>query len=300
MTSAFFAVLLLAAAGDAPTVTASVSKSDLKVGETFTVELTASGPAGATFTFAKAAGGDSVDLREATPAPGAPPPPPGVQRYDAIAVALGDVELPAMEVPYRLADGSAGTVKTEPVKLHVESGLPKDPKQQKLADIRGPLSLSIGAAFWIALGIVAALAAALAVWLMRRRRPPATALAEPEVAPDVEALRALDRLAGAGLVERAEFRAYYIALADVAKRYLERRLGAPVLEMTSAEMAAFLRDHGQAGPFATAMRELAGAADHVKFARGSSLEDEARRHLQAARALVAGIEEKLRPREQVA
>ena len=73
-----------------------------------------------------------------------------------------------------------------------------------------------------------------------------------------------------------------------------------MLEMTSAEMGSFLRDHPHAGPFATSVRDLAVAADRVKFARGAGLEDEARRHLEAARALVRGIEERRRPREQVA
>jgi hypothetical protein len=111
----------------------------------------------------------------------------------------------------------------------------------------------------------------------------------------VEALAALERLAASGLVERADYRGYYIALAEIAKRYLERRLGAPVLEMTSSEMAAFLRDHPQGGPFASTVREMAWAADQVKFARGTGMEHEARRHLDAARGLVRGLEQRLRP-----
>jgi hypothetical protein len=289
-------VLLLAA--DGPRVSATASKTDLHVGESFVVELTAAGPAGTTFEFPKEAGNDSVELRE-SPA-GASPPPPGVRRYEAMALALGDVDLAAIPVPYRLPDGSSGTASTEPIRLRVDSVLPKDPKQQKLADIRGPLPLTIGAPFWVAVAIVSLLVAGAVLWWVRRRRPAPPAAAPPVVAADLEALAALDRLAGSGLVERADYRAYYIALAEVAKRYLERRLDAPVLEMTSAEMASFLRDHAVAASFATSVRELAGAADRVKFARGAGLEDEARRHLEAARALVRGIEERLRPREQVA
>lgn len=293
------ALIVLLTAG-APGVKASASKTDLHVGEAFVVELTADGPAGTTFEFPKEAGSESVELRAQEQAPGASPPPPGVHRYDAMALALGDVELPGIEVPYRSADGTSGKATTEPIRLRVESVLPKDPKQQKLVDIRGPLTLSIGAPFWIALAVVLLLVGAAAYWLWRRRRPAVAPAAAPQVEPDVEALQALERLAGAGLVERAEYRAYYIALAEIAKRYLERRLGAPVLEMTSAEMAAFLRDHPAASSFATSVRELAGAADQVKFARGAGLEDEARRHLESARALVRGVEDKLRPREQVA
>jgi Domain of unknown function (DUF4381) len=297
MTPLAFVLLLTAAA---PGVKASASKTDLHVGEPFVVELSASGPAGTTFEFPKEAGSESVELRAQEHAPGASPPPPGVHRYDAMALALGEVELAGIDVPYRLADGTSGKATTEPIRLRVESVLPKDPKQQKLADIRGPLALSIGAPFWIALGLATLLIGGVAFWLWRRRRPVVAPAAVPSIEPDAEALQALDRLAGAGLVERAEYRAYYIALAEIAKRYLERRLGAPVLEMTSAEMASFLRDHPAASSFATPVRDLAGAADRVKFARGAGLEDEARRHIESARALVRGIEEKLRPREQVA
>jgi hypothetical protein len=290
--------LALLLAAEAPTAGASASKTSLTVGEAFVVEVTVAGPAGATFELPKEAGNESVELRVAAAA--ASPPPPGVHRYDAMALALGDVELPGIDVPFRLADGTAGTATTEPIQLRVESVLPKDPRQQKLADIRGPVSLAIGAPFWIAVGAAIVLAGTIAFWIWRRRRPTVAPVTAPALEPDAEALQALDRLAGAGLVERADYRAYYIALAEIAKRYLERRLGAPVLEMTSAEMASFLRDHPAASSFATSVRDLAGAADRVKFARGVGLEDEARRHLESARALVRGIEDKLRPKGQVA
>lgn len=290
--------LVLLALLAAPTARASASKTSLTVGEAFVVEVTVAGPAGARFELPKEAGNESVELREAPAA--ASPPPPGVHRYDAMALALGDVELPGIDVPYRLADGTTGKATTEPIRLRVESVLPKDPKQQKLADIRGPVPLAIGAPFWIAVGVGVVLAGAAAFWIWRRRRPVSAPAATPALQPDAEALQALDRLAGAGMVERADYRAYYIALAEIAKRYLERRLGAPVLEMTSAEMASFLRDHKAASSFATSVRDLAGAADRVKFARGAGLEDEARRHLESARALVRGIEDRLRPKEQVA
>jgi hypothetical protein len=151
MTPALLALLLLAA--DAPPrAKATASKTELRVGETFTVEVAATGPPGATFEFASEAGNESVELRAPTLPPGASPPPPGVHRYEAMALALGDVELPALTVPYRLADGSTGSVATEPIRLRVESVLPKDPKQQKLADIRGPMPLAIGRPFWMRCG----------------------------------------------------------------------------------------------------------------------------------------------------
>lgn len=303
MTAPLF--LLLAAvplAGQEPRVKAVASPAEVRVGEAFTVEVTASGPPGTTYTFPKDPGGESVELHEPEASPAGTPvpePAPGTHRYRAAAFAVAEAEVPAIAVSYRLPDGSEGVAKTETIPLRILSVLPKDPKEQKLADIRGPVPLRVAASFWIAAGALALLLAVLLFWIARRwRRPTATAPAAPPVAPDVEALAALDRLASSGLLEGGDYRGYYIALAEIAKRYLEARLQAPVLEMTSAETYAFLRDHPTGSPFALPVRDLSGAADRVKFARGEGLEDEARRHLGGVRQLVLGLEEKLRPRPE--
>lgn len=295
-------MLAAAAAGaeDAPRVSATVSKTEVTVGETFTVEVAAEGPPGAVFTFPAEAGNEDVVLRT-PPGSGEEPSPAAGHRYQAAVFAIGDAAVPAIPVKFRLGDGSEGEVQTEPVPLRVASLLPKDPAEQKLADIRGPGPLAIGRGFWLALAAAAlVVAAALALWLLRRRRPPAEARpAAAELAPDVEARRALDALAASGRVARGEYRAFYIALVDIAKRYLERRLGAPVLEMTSAETVAFLRD-GPHGELLPVVRDLALAADQIKFARGHGVAAEAERHLEAVRGLVKTLESRLRPKEEKA
>ncbi len=113
--------------------------------------------------------------------------------------------------------------------------------------------------------------------------------------PDAEALRSLDALAQAGLLDRAEYRRFYVELTIVAKRYLERRLGAPVLEMTTAETLSFLRAHPQGADLTPGVRDLAEAADRVKFAKAVGLRAECERHLAAVRALVPALEARLRP-----
>lgn len=290
----------LAPAGEAASVKATASRTEVRVGEAFTVEVTASGPPGTTYTFPRDAGSESVELREPAAAPaGTPVPEPtsGTHRYEAAAFAVGEAEVPPLAVSYRLPDGTEGVAKTEAIPLRIVSLLPKDPKEQKLADIRGPVPLRVATAFWIALGLVVALVAGVVVWIVRRRRKAAApAPAVPALPPDAEALVALDGLAASGLLERSDYRGFYIALTEIAKRYLEARLGAPVLEMTSAETHAFLKDHPHGRSFAIPVRDLAGAADRIKFARGEGLEEEARRHLAGVRQLVAGLEERLRPR----
>ena len=287
-----------AASETAPSVSATASKTQLTVGEQFVVDVTASGPAGTTWTFPEEPGNEEVELQpladdSASPQPS--PPPQAMRRYSASVFTLADTAVPAIRVGYRYADGRSGEVATEPVPLHVVSLLPRDPKDQKLADIRGPVPLTVGRSFWIAL-LGGALLLAAAAWAIRRRRKAQTSsVSVPELAPDAEALAALARLEASGLLSRGDYRSFYIALTETAKRYLERRLAAPVLEMTTSEMAAFLREnaHGQAA--LPTMRDLTGAADRIKFARGDGLADEALRHLVGGREMIAALEARLNP-----
>jgi hypothetical protein len=293
------ALLLLAQAAGPVSVKATASKTEVTVGEAFTVDLKATGPAGTTFEFPGEEAADAFELR--TPpleAEGSTPAvEPGTHRYEAAVFTVGEATLPSIAVRYRLPDGTEGEASTEAVALKVVSLLPKDPQEQKLADIRGPQAVGIGRAFWVALGVALVLAAALAWWLVRRRRKGEAPRAAkvPEVPADAEALRDLEALAASGLASRGEYRSFYIRLTGVAKRYLERRLGAPVLEMTTAETLAFLRGHVHGGDLLPVVRDLAEAADRIKFAKGQGLAQEAGRHLAAVRALVPALEAKLRP-----
>jgi len=282
------------------TVAATASADEVTVGETFTIELKALGPPGTSYRFAAEASEDEIELRTPEPAAAgdsAPAPEPGTHRYEAEIFALGEVEIPPIPVRYRLADGTEGEAETEPIVLKVASLLPREADEQKLVDIQGPQRVGIGRAFWLALIVALLLGAGLVTWLVRRRRketaPAATPV--PQTPPDVEALAALDALAASGLLEARAFREFYIRLTAVAKRYLERRLDAPVLEMTTAETVALLRDHAHGGELLPVMRDLAQAADQIKFARGQGLTEAAERHLAAVRALVAALEARLRP-----
>jgi hypothetical protein len=290
------AVLLAAPlrAADEPVAVATASKAEVTVGETFTVEVQARGPAGTTFTFPPEITQETFELRTAA---GESPPPPAVHRYQATVFGLGDAQVPPIPVRYRLPDGTEGEVKAAAIALKVVSLLPRDKEQQKLADVRGPVEVAIGRAFWAGVAGLLLLVAGLVLWLRSRRHKNAAPVVPPvpALAPDEEALRALDALVASGRLARAEYRPFYIELAAIVKRYLERRLEAPILEMTTAEMLAHLRANPQAVELVSPLRDLAGAADQIKFARGAGQEAEAERHLAAVRGLVKTLEARLQP-----
>ena len=282
------------AAGE-PVAEATASKARVSVGETFTVEVRASGPAGTTFTFPGEAVADTFELRSAPT--GATPLPPGAHRYEARVFALNGAQVPPIPVTYRQPDGTTGIVHTAAIPLEIVSLLPREKAEQKLADVRAPVPIPIGRAFWLGLAGMILLLTALAWWIFSRRRAASPVLAAPvpSIAPDEEARRSLEALVASGRLARGEYRLFYIDLTGIAKRYLERRLAAPIVEMTTAEMLAHLRAHPHAADLAPTLRDLAGAADQIKFARGSGLTEAAERHLSATRATIETVEARLRP-----
>jgi hypothetical protein len=268
------------------TASAKVSKADVAVGEPFTLTLTAQGPPGTEFVFP----GDVQDEKiEIHPQPAARPKP-GEEIYQAAVFTLTDAAVPALDVSYRLPDGTRGKVQTEAVPLKVRSLLARDAPNQQIADIRPPVTLSLGRAFFIALGLLGAVVLGLVIWLWRRRPVAAPAPVRPPVPPDVAAQTALDSLAASDLLDRGEYRPFYIHLTEIAKRYLEARMAAPVLEMTTAEMVAFLRSEWKGSELADLMRDVSGAADQIKFARGQGGRAVAEGHLDAVRRMVASVE----------
>jgi hypothetical protein len=308
------------------TATARTDKTETTVGEAFVVEVEAEGPDGTTYTFPPAAESETAELGQPAPAtaagasggsanPGAPgstPPadlggapalaaalPPNVHRYEARVFALGEVTLPSVVVRYRLPGGTEGEATAPGPKVKVGSLLPKDAPAQTIVDIRPPVGVGIAPVFWAALAAALVLLAGAGVLLWRRLRrplPEAAKLPEPELDPATDARQALDRLARGGHFGRGDGRGFYIALSAIAKRYLERRLQAPIVEMTTAEMLAHLRESEHAADLHATMRDLAPAADQVKFAKGEALSEEGDRHLAAVRQLVDRLEERLRPR----
>jgi hypothetical protein len=67
--------------------------------------------------------------------------------------------------------------------------------------------------------------------------------------------------------------------------------------MTTAETLGFLREHEHGGELLPVIRDLAQAADRIKFARGQGLAEAAEGHLAAVRTLVPALETRLRPVE---
>lgn len=279
-------LFVLAQAG-VPTLEVRPSTSNVSIGERFQVTVEARGATGTAYEFPKEITGGPVELRWSRPATGQA----DVAVYDAQAFAIGEAaQIPEVEVGYTLKDGGTGTVKTSMVPLNVVSILDPNEQDPKPADLAPPVPVLVSRAFWIASGLASLLVLAGLIALARRIRfpkKPVDPRVTPAASPEEEAMAGLDRLASSGA--RGEAKAFYITLIQILKLYLERRLEAPILEMTSTEALGFIKTHAWTAPHAVALRDLISSADLVKFG-GFSDAPNADRHLQLVRDTVSRID----------
>ncbi len=283
----FLVYLTLAQAGaPLPTIEVRPSTANVSIGEKFEVTVELKGPRGATYDFPKEISDGSVELIQSQP-----PTADGVAVYNAQAFAMGkDGRIPEIEIQYTSADGSRGSVKSAPVPLNVVSTLDPNEQNPAPADFAPPVPVLVSRAFWIVAGLATILVLAGLVLLARRLRFPRK-LEDPKVTPattpEEEAMAGLDRL----VASRAALdpKTFYIQIVQILKQYLERRLEAPVLEMTSTETLGFVKNHAWTAPHAVALRDLVASADLVKFG-GSSDASNADRQIQFVRDMVGRID----------
>lgn len=258
----------------APGVRLHVLADSVSLGERFEAAVAVDHPAGRSVLFAA--------------------PPPGLPEAGP-ALAFGDAEVLGVR---RLAPTARGAARTDsavytlavfetdavlgpvPVRLatpgdttRLETGAADLAVRPEIAGEASPRPsppeppFPFPSAWWV-WGAVAAgsalLAAALVPWLRRRlgRRP----TDRVRLPPYAEARGRLEVLDGAALDDaRAPDR--IVVLAEVLRTFLARRLDVPALEMTTAELAAALRDDDRVPPSARdAAQRALGIADLVKFA----------------------------------
>ncbi|MGH7477040.1 MAG: hypothetical protein ACRELD_12170 [Longimicrobiales bacterium] len=151
---------------------------------------------------------------------------------------------------------------------------------------------------WI-LGLAAALLLlALLAWLIyrwwtgRRREPVVTPLTARE-----RALRALDRVREAGLMERGELKVFYSRVVTIVREYVAVLHPALGPEMTTLELGRVFP-----GPFepanAEALLVLLTAADRVKFAGRRPAREDVEREWRGFREWVEAVPPSPAPREE--
>ena len=161
----------------------------------------------------------------------------------------------------------------------------KDPRPAKGGLAYWPASPSRW--IWIALAVLAVLAAGL--WALRRfLTTPRTILHMPKPVPPYQiALDALDALRAKGWIEALTIEPFYVELSSIVRRYLEGRFGLRAPERTTEE---FICDALTSRKLSDAHQNLVAGfleqSDLVKFARHAPGPTDMRNALDSAASLV--------------
>lgn len=288
-----------------PEVTASAAPSEVRVGEAFTLYVTAVYGADVTVNLPAtlALGGvlEESPGRSARDSKRADGKLIREWQVPLRAWMLGDVQLPPVPVTF-VAPAGSGQIMTPPIPLKIIATVADADDPTQLRDMAKPrtltrrdwtLAIIAGAVLAVIVGLVLYLR-----WRKRRRRRP-VARSVPRAAPlpsqslireldgpAAEALRALAAIEAAGTLHAAPTAAVE-QMVQVMRTFLGRRGGFPPADLTTAELEREVaRRRAVPDDVLPRMRRWLAVGDRVKFAGVPPDTAEATDVLGDARALV--------------
>lgn len=266
---------------------ATADKAEIQVGEDLSVQITVHHPPGAEFLIPSGAELEPFELIERVDETPASPVESRITLTMAAYRLPGEIAVPAIQVEYRDESGEMTSIETAPIPIRLVTSL--TPDVTDINDIKGPVEdLPVpgrwGNLWWLLLALLAAIIAYLVYRKLRKdRTAPMTAVpAAPPLAPEIEAEKALRKLADARLIEQGRALEFYTALAEILKRYSGRRFSVPYLERTTTEVLTDLKQTRLKYDSMEILRGILRAADLVKFARVAQADEESQRMIPEA------------------
>jgi hypothetical protein len=195
--------------------------------------------------------------------------------YQVAAYTTGELQFPAITVPYTLAAKQATATSTA-LPFRVDSVIPAGDPATDIRALKPQIELQAPAAAtpWRRIGIVAAVVMAVLLLALllggrvrdrRRRLTPAPA---PSVPPlEAEARAELDRIVAAGYLARGDYAAHYARVAECIRGYVARRYGFPATALTTAELQERMVLSGVGRWRARLVSGLLSECDAVHYAR---------------------------------
>jgi hypothetical protein len=289
---------------DAPTVGASLDKTEALVGDRVNLTLSAVAKAGIAVTLPAKIELGKLELldrvsgdklgRDLGDGRRSHKFVLGVAAYET-----GELEVPPITLEYLDARGEVRTVQTAPVTLRIKGLVPdvqpnRPPRSALVEDKRVMKLVRWGAAVAggaLLFGVVFLLARRS----RRRRKELSTpAILVPSRPADEVAMEKLRALRAAGSFGADGYRPFYFAVAEIVRAYLGGRYGFDSLELTTTELMDELQKRAPhlAIPDGEVVRFL-NDTDLVKFARTGSSDEAALKILDTAEAIVLSTAPKL-------
>ena len=204
---------------------------------------------------------------------------------DARLFTPGAFSTPPLTV--KIADGAGQVVDLPAQPLTVEIGSVLVEGDAELRDIKPQVELPyVNFIPWIIAGVILALAAAVIVLASLRLRAKRARTAVDNRLPHQVALDELARVEGLRLPDEARFKEHYSLISECLRLYMERSVDVPMLERTTAEIEAGLRETSLPQPVASQYVSLLDVSDLVKFSKFKPDASNAYGLLESARQIV--------------
>ena len=277
-------------AGQSVSISAAMSTNQIRIGDLVDVTLTILHPAGTTVGFPNPGNGKDVIVRDAK-----------TETHtfsNGVSQTVQKLRVTSMTVTNHILGDKASILISTPqgvitnaypfLSLDVVSSL--KPGEKDIRPAKGGLAhwpAPPSHWLWIALGLLAALAAVFFA-LRKFLTTPRTFLHLPPPVPPYQiALDALAALRAKGWIEALKIEPFYVALSGIVRRYLEARFGLRAPERTTEE---FIRDALSSKKLSDAHRDLVAGfleqSDLVKFARHAPGASDMHNALDSAERLV--------------
>lgn len=207
------------------------------------------------------------------------------------AWAPGVFDLPAIVIPYRDQEGDLGETvapsRTVSIVSVLAEGETEKAELKPQATLPAPSRVSyyLGTLFVLAIGGVVGWTG----YRYLRRRPSAAAGSSLDLNPRLPqeiAYDELERIEALDLPAQGELKLHYSLLADCVRAYVDGRYRVPAMDLTTAELAAALRDRSVVPKHIVLIREFLAQADLVKFAKFHPHVDQAYGAVDVARNIV--------------
>jgi hypothetical protein len=289
---------------DAPTVGASLDKSEAHVGDRLTLTVSAVAKAGIAVTLPGKLDLGKLELLERNDGDRAGRDLGDGRRahrfiLGVAAYETGELTVPAIELSYITPRGDVRTVETDELLLNVRPLMAADEANPQAQPERPPRSAwvedqrVVRVLKWGGVALGGLLVLSIAALLIRRalrRRVPAEVLAAaaaPRRAPDAVAIEKLTALRARGQFAVDGYRPFYFALTEIVREYLGARYGFDALDMTTTELLDELSRRAEHLTASGAqVPRFFAECDLVKFAKAGSTDSAALAALDAAQALV--------------
>jgi hypothetical protein len=261
-----------------PSLTASIDKNTVRIGDLVWVTLRYGIPEDAALFGSNAVGGlEQLTVIE------------NITEPDQIKIRFLVDQLESFDLgPFSLTyiDGQNQTreVTTNPLAITVVSNLGEKAEGTALKPIEGIIatrSRALSYLLWASVVLLLlGIASGLVYWRKRRDIRDLEAILEDP--PHVKADREIDTLIASGLFERGDVKAFYYIFSETIRRYMESIRLFPAAEMTTEEIARAV----QANPLDQCILPLLKQADLVKFADSVPAPERKDQDILAARTYI--------------